>query len=90
MVANFLLKQILKHGVKKGTKKVKDFLGWVKTGNYKDPKTGKIKNIDKEVQKLKPEELDLETMIPPTKTKMAEGGQVLRSGKPRLARKGWK
>jgi len=24
MVANFLLKQILKHGTKKGTKKVKD------------------------------------------------------------------
>ena len=35
MAANFLLKQILKHGRKKGTKKVKNFLNFIKTGKYK-------------------------------------------------------
>ena len=49
MVANFLVKQILKHGRKKGTKKIKDFLDFVKTGKYKG------KNVDKEAQKVKPE-----------------------------------
>jgi len=89
MVVNFLLKQILKHGTKKVTKKVKDFMDFVKTGKYKDSKTGKIKNIDKEVQKVKPGELDLETMTPPTKTKMAGGGIALR-GFGRAFRKGGK
>ena len=84
MVANFLLKQILKHGTKKGTKKVKDFMDFVKTGKYKG------KNVDKEASKVKKSELDLETMTPPTKTKMAYGGQVLRSGKPKLAKRGWR
>jgi hypothetical protein len=72
MVANFLVKQILKHGRKKGTKKVKDFLDFVKTGKYKG------KNVDKEAQKVKPEELDLETMTPPSQKKMATGGLALR------------
>ena len=72
MVANFLVKQILKHGRKKGTKKIKDFLEFVKTGKYKG------KNVDKEAQKVKPEELDLETMTPPSQKKMATGGLALR------------
>ena len=72
MVANFFLKQILKHGTKKGTKKIKDFLEFVKTGKYKG------KNVDKEAQKVKPEELDLETMTPPSQKKMATGGLALR------------
>ena len=72
MVANFLVKQILKHGRKKGTKKIKDFLDFVKTGKYKG------KNVDKEAQKVKPEELDLETMTPPSQKKMATGGLALR------------
>jgi hypothetical protein len=83
MVANFLLKQILKHGTKKGTKKVKDFMDFIKTGKYRG------KNVDKEVQKVKPGELDLETMTPPTKTKMAGGGIALR-GFGRAFRKGGK
>ena len=72
MVANFLLKQILKHGTKKGTKKVKTFMDFVKTGKYKG------KNIDKEAGKIKKSELDLETMAPPSKKKMATGGLALR------------
>ena len=72
MVANFLVKQILKHGRKKGTKKIKDFLDFVKTGKYKG------KNVDKEAQKVKPEELYLETMTPPSQKKMATGGLALR------------
>ena len=72
MVANFVLKQILKHGRKKGTKKVKDFLDFVKTGKYKG------KNIDKEAGKVKKSELDLETMVPPSQKKMTRGGLALR------------
>ena len=47
MVAGFLVKQILKHGAKKGTKKAKDFLDFVKKGKYKG------KDIDKEASKIK-------------------------------------
>ena len=72
MVANFLLKQILKHGTKKGTKKVKDFMDFVKTGKYKG------KNIDKEAGKVKKSELDLETMKPPSNKKMAKGGLAIK------------
>ena len=72
MVANFFLKQILKHGTKKGTKKVKTFMDFVKTGKYKG------KNIDKEAGKVKKSELDLETMAPPSKKKMATRGLALR------------
>ena len=56
MAAGFLVKQILKHGAKKGTKKAKDFLDFVKKGKYKG------KDIDKEAGKVKKSELDLETM----------------------------
>jgi hypothetical protein len=83
MVANFLVKQIFKHGRKKGTKKVKEFLDFVKTGKYKG------KNVDKEAQKVKPGELDLETMTPPSQKKMAGGGIALR-GFGRAFRKGGK
>ena len=38
----------------------------------------KGKNVDKEAQKVKPEELDLETMTPPSQKKMATGGLALR------------
>ena len=34
--------------------------------------------MDKEAQKVKPEELDLETMTPPSQKKMATGGLALR------------
>tara|TARA_R110002153_G_scaffold26595_1_gene83235 strand:- start:226 stop:480 length:255 start_codon:yes stop_codon:yes gene_type:complete len=74
MVAGFLVKQILKHGAKKGTKKAKDFLDFVKKGKYKG------KDIDKEASKIKKNELDLETMSSPSKKKMARGG---------LAKKGY-
>ena len=72
MAAGFLVKQILKHGVKKGTKRAKDFLNFVKTGKYKG------KNVDKEASKVKKSELDLETMTPPSQKKMAKGGLALR------------
>ena len=72
MAAGFLIKQILKHGRKKGTKKVKDFMDFVKTGKYKG------KDLEKEVNKLNPKELDLETMTPPSQKKMAKGGLALR------------
>ena len=72
MAAGFLVKQIFKHGSKKGTKKVKDFLNFVKTGKYKG------KNIDKEAGKVKKSELDLETMVPPSQKKMTRGGLALR------------
>ena len=68
MAANFLLKQILKHGRKKGTKKVKNFLNFIKTGKYKG------KDLEKEVNKLNPKELDLETMPTPSHKKMKKGG----------------
>ena len=64
-MAAFLIKQILKHGAKKGPKKVKDFLKFVKDGKYKD-KTGKITDTNK---KVKNSELDLETMAPPSQKK---------------------
>jgi len=83
MVANFLVKQIVKHGRKKGTKKAKNFLDFIKTGKYKG------KNVDKEAQKVKPGELDLETMTPPSQKKMASGGIALR-GFGRAFRKGGK
>ena len=72
MAAGYLAKQILKHGVKKGTKRAKDFLNFVKTGKYKG------KNVDKEASKVKKSELDLETMTPPSQKKMAKGGLALR------------
>ena len=72
MAAGYLVKQILKHGVKKGTKRAKDFLNFVKTGKYKG------KNVDKEASKVKKSELDLETMTPPSQKKMAKGGLALR------------
>ena len=72
MVAGFLVKQILKHGAKKGTKKAKDFLKFVKDGKYKG------KNIDKEAGKVKKSELDLETMKSPSKKKMAKGGLAIK------------
>ena len=72
MAAGFLVKQILKHGAKKGTKRAKDFLNFVKTGKYKG------KNVDKEASKVKKSELDLETMTPPSQKKMAKGGLALR------------
>jgi len=74
MATGFLIKQILKHGAKKGPKKVKDFLKFVKDGKYKD-KTGKITDTNK---KIKKSELDLETMTPPSQKKMANGGLALR------------
>ena len=74
MAAGFLIKQILKHGRKKGTQKAKDFLNFVKTGKYKD-KTGKVTDTNK---KIKKNELDLETMTPPSQKKMAKGGLALR------------
>jgi hypothetical protein len=70
MAAGFLVRQILKHGRKKGTQKAKDFLNFVKTGKYKD-KTGKVTDTNK---KIKKNELDLQTMQSPTKKKMAKGG----------------
>jgi hypothetical protein len=66
----------------------KKFLKFVKKGKYTD-KTGKKIDIDKEAAKVKPEDLDLETMKPSTPTKMKNGGLV-RSGKPKLAKKGWR
>jgi hypothetical protein len=72
MVAGFLVKQILKHGAKKGTKKAKDFLDFVKKGKYKG------KDLEKEVYKVKKGDLDLETMKPPSKSKMAKGGLALK------------
>ena len=72
MAAGFLVKQILKHGVKKGTKKAKDFLDFVKKGKYKG------KDIDKEAGKVKKSELDLETMKSPSKKKMAKGGLAIK------------
>ena len=72
MAAGFLVKQILKHGAKKGTKRAKDFLNFVKTGKYKG------KNVDKEASKVKKSELELETMTPPSQKKMAKGGLALR------------
>jgi len=73
-MVGFLIKQILKHGPKKGPKKVKDFLQFVKDGKYKD-KYGKITDTNK---KVKNSELDLETMDPPSQKKMAYGGLALR------------
>ena len=64
-MAAFLIKQILKHGAKKGPKKVQDFLQFVKDGKYKD-KYGKITDTNK---KVKNSELDLETMAPPSQKK---------------------
>jgi hypothetical protein len=66
----------------------KKFLKFVKKGKYTD-KTGKKIDIDKEAAKVKPEDLDLETMKTSTPTKMKNGGLV-RSGKPKLAKKGWR
>ena len=66
----------------------KKFLKFVKKGKYTD-KTGKKIDIDKEAAKVKPEDLDLETMKTSTPTKMKNGGLVL-SGKPKLAKKGWR
>jgi hypothetical protein len=66
----------------------KNFLKFIKKGKYKD-KTGKKIDIDKEAAKVKPEDLDLETMKTSTPTKMKNGGLV-RSGKPKLAKKGWR
>jgi hypothetical protein len=66
----------------------KNFLKFVKKGKYTD-KTGKKIDIDKEAAKVKPEDLDLETMKTSTPTKMKNGGLV-RSGKPKLAKKGWR
>jgi hypothetical protein len=66
----------------------KNFLKFIKKGKYKD-KTGKTIDIDKEAAKVKPKDLDLETMKTSTPTKMKNGGLV-RSGKPKLAKKGWR
>jgi hypothetical protein len=66
----------------------KKFLKFVKKGKYTD-KTGKKIDIDKEAAKVKPKDLDLETMKTSTPTKMKNGGLV-RSGKPKLAKKGWR
>jgi hypothetical protein len=66
----------------------KKFLKFVKKGKYTD-KTGKKIDIDKEAAKVKPEDLDLETMKTSTPTKMKNGG-LIRSGKPKLAKKGWR
>jgi hypothetical protein len=66
----------------------KKFLKFVKKGKYTD-KTGKKIDIDKEAAKVKPEDLDLETMKTSTPTKMKNGGLV-RSGKPKLTKKGWR
>ena len=66
----------------------KKFLKFVKKGKYTD-KTGKKIDIDKEAAKVKPEDLDLETMKTSTPTKMKNGGLV-RSGKPKLGKKGWR
>jgi coenzyme F420-reducing hydrogenase alpha subunit len=77
-----------KYGFAAGGLAAKKFLKFVKKGKYTD-KTGKKIDIDKEAAKVKPEDLDLETMKTSTPTKMKNGGLV-RSGKPKLAKKGWR
>ena len=56
-------------------KKGKKFLDFIKTGKYKD-KTGVVTDVEKEVLKVKPKDLDLETMTPKTPTPMKSGGLV--------------
>ena len=56
-------------------KKGKNFLDFIKTGKYKD-KTGVVTDVEKEVIKVKPKDLDLETLSPITPSKMKKGGLV--------------
>jgi hypothetical protein len=67
-------------------KKGKNFLDFVKTGKYKD-KTGVVTDVEKEVIKVKPKDLDLETITPTTPTPMKSGGLVRGV---RIAKKGFR
>jgi hypothetical protein len=67
-------------------KKGKNFLDFIKTGKYKD-KTGVVTDVEKEVIKVKPKDLDLETITPTTPTPMKSGGLVRGV---RIAKKGFR
>jgi len=67
-------------------KKGKKFLDFVNTGKYKD-KSGKVIDVDKEAAKVKPKDLDLETLPPTTPSKMKKGGLVRGV---RIAKKGFR
>jgi hypothetical protein len=68
-------------------KKLDKFTDFIKTGKYKD-KVGKVTDVEKEVIKVKPKDLDLETLSPITPSKMKKGGLI--KGLPKLAKKGWR
>ena len=67
-------------------KKGKNFLDFIKTGKYKD-KTGVVTDVEKEVIKVKPKDLDLETITPKTPTSMKSGGLVKGVG---IAKRGFR
>jgi hypothetical protein len=67
-------------------KKLEKFTDFIKTGKYKD-KVGKVTDVEKEVIKVKPKDLDLETLSPITPSKMKKGGLVRGV---RIAKKGFK
>ena len=56
-------------------KKLEKFTDFIKSGKYKD-KAGKVTDVEKEVIKVKPKDLDLETITPKTTTPMKSGGLV--------------
>ena len=56
-------------------KKLEKFTDFIKTGKYKD-KAGNVTDVGKEAAKVKPKDLDLETMDSPTRSKMKKGGLV--------------
>ena len=67
-------------------KKLEKFTDFIKTGKYKD-KTGVVTDVEKEVIKVKPKDLDLETITPTTPTPMKGGGLVRGV---RIAKKGFR
>ena len=56
-------------------KKAQKFKDFINTGKYKD-KVGVVTDVEKEVIKVKPKDLDLETLSPITPSKMKKGGLV--------------
>lgn len=67
-------------------KKAQKFKDFINTGKYKD-KAGNVTNVEKEVIKVKPKDLDLETLPPTTPTPMKIGGMVRGI---RIAKKGFR
>jgi hypothetical protein len=67
-------------------KKLEKFTDFIKTGKYKD-KAGNVTDVGKEAAKVKPKDLDLETLPSTTPSLMKMGGMVRGI---RIAKKGFR